>query len=58
MIAGPASSAAARPVMTKMPAPMMQPTPKAVSEIGPEARRRRFSPAISSMSMLERLAGE
>ncbi len=47
-MAGPAYCAAARPVMTKMPAPMMAPTPSDVSEIGPSTRCRRCSPAISA----------
>src|SRR5882672_2173845 len=45
---GPASVAATRPVMTKMPAPMMAPTPNDVSPIGPRIRRSRFSPSISA----------
>src|SRR5215470_3980400 len=48
--AGPALSCAAIPVSTKMPVPMMQPTPKLVSSIGPSTRRSRFSPDISSSS--------
>src|SRR5262249_51400797 len=48
MIPGPASWAAARPVITKMPAPMMAPTPSDVSPMGPSARRNRFSPFISA----------
>ena len=31
-----------------MPAPMMQPTPNAVSETGPSTRCKRCSPAISA----------
>ena len=49
--AGPASWAAARPVITKMPAPMMQPTPSDVSATGPSTRCRRCSPAISASSI-------
>ena len=35
MTAGPACSAAALPVLTKMPAPMMQPMPRRIRLIGP-----------------------
>ena len=37
--------------MTKMPAPMMAPTPSEVRLIGPRMRRRRFSPAASACSV-------
>src|SRR5262249_10897389 len=47
MTAGPALLAAVSPVVTKMPAPMMAPTPSDVRAIGPRARRSRFSPSIS-----------
>src|ERR1700746_775220 len=47
-MAGPASTAATRPVMTKMPAPMMAPMPSEVSPTGPSTRRRRFSPRASA----------
>ena len=50
-MAGPASWAATRPVMTKMPAPMMAPMPSEVRAIGPRMRRRRFSPAASACSV-------
>src|SRR5690606_6456944 len=50
MIAGPASSAAARPVTTKIPAPIIAPTPSDVSETGPSTRFSRCSPAISAAS--------
>src|SRR4029453_9647608 len=45
---GPATLRAAAPVATKIPAPMIAPTPRLVSWIGPSTRRSRFSPAISS----------
>ena len=48
--AGPAMSCAASPVATKMPAPMIAPTPRLVSVTGPSTRRSRFSPFISSRS--------
>src|SRR5580658_2998802 len=51
MMPGPASCAATRPVIEKMPAPMIAPTPSDVSEIGPRTRRSRFSPAISASSV-------
>src|SRR5207245_1394698 len=47
---GPALSCAASPVSTKMPAPMMAPTPRAVRLTGPSTRRSRFSPSISASS--------
>ena len=47
-MAGPASLAATRPVMTKMPAPMMAPTPSEVRPTGPRTRRSRFSPSASA----------
>src|SRR6516164_416950 len=50
-IAGPASSAATWPVITKMPEPMMAPAPREVSPIGPRMRRRRFSPTISACNI-------
>src|SRR5436305_13149329 len=46
--AGPVLSWAAMPVSTKMPVPMMAPTPRAESWTGPRTRRSRFSPFISS----------
>src|SRR6187402_2968294 len=49
MIAGPAWSAAATPVMTKMPPPMTAPIPSAVSPQGPRVRRR-AGPWASSCS--------
>src|SRR4051812_13031536 len=48
--AGPDLSCAAIPVRTKMPVPMMHPTPRLVSATGPSTRRRRCSPFISSRS--------
>src|SRR5262245_8643909 len=51
MIAGPASMAATRPVMTKMPAPMIAPMPRDVSPTGPSTRRSRFSPSASARSV-------
>ena len=50
--AGPALSCAASPVRTKIPVPMIAPTPRLVRPTGPSTRRRRFSPFISSRSML------
>src|SRR6266850_7279123 len=50
--AGPVVSWAALPVRTKMPVPMMAPTPRLVSWTGPRTRRNRFSPFISSMRRL------
>src|SRR5438128_10765436 len=47
---GPALSCAASPVSTKMPAPMMAPTPREVSATGPRTRRSRCSPASSASS--------
>src|SRR5438093_8548657 len=47
MSPGPALSWAASPVSTKMPAPMMAPTPRAVRLTGPSTRRSRCSPSIS-----------
>src|SRR4051794_5459759 len=47
-MAGPASAAATRPVITKMPAPMMAPMPSEVRPTGPSTRRRRFSPSASA----------
>src|SRR5262249_24225034 len=44
MIAGPAYCAAADPVKTKMPAPMIAPIPKVTRLIGPSARFRLCSP--------------
>src|SRR6185369_7131247 len=52
---GPATLWAAAPVATKIPAPMIAPTPSAESCTGPRTRRRRFSPAISSRSSLSGL---
>src|SRR6266581_239390 len=49
--AGPVLSWAATPVRTKMPVPMMAPTPRLVSAAGPSTRRSRCSPAISFMSV-------
>src|SRR6201988_3568026 len=43
-IAGPANCAAACPVITKIPAPMMPPIPKVTRLIGPRARFRQCSP--------------
>src|SRR5262245_9610351 len=51
MMAAPASSRAARPVITKMPAPMTAPTPSAVSATGPSTRRSRRSSSISARSV-------
>src|SRR5262249_61262964 len=51
MMAGPASWAATRPVITKIPEPMMAPLPSEVSEIGPRTRRRRLSPSASARSV-------
>src|SRR5262245_56689611 len=51
MTAGPALVAAVSPVVTKMPAPIIAPTPREVSAIGPRTRRRRFSPSISGSSV-------
>ncbi len=39
-IAGPACCAAASPVSTKMPVPMIPPIPKAISDGMPRARNR------------------
>ena len=39
-----------RPVRTKMPVPIIAPTPRLVSVTGPRTRRSRFSPFISSSS--------
>ena len=44
IMAGPAFSAAATPVNTKMPVPMMAPTPSAVRPTGPSTRLRRLLP--------------
>src|ERR1700692_1992757 len=44
MIDGPAYSAAADPVITKMPAPMMAPIPSVTRFTGPRARFRLCSP--------------
>src|SRR5579872_5218483 len=49
--AGPVRSCAATPVSTKMPVPMMAPTPKLESWTGPRMRRSRFSLRSSSSSM-------
>src|SRR5712692_7719762 len=51
MTAGPASAAAVRPVITKIPAPMIAPMPRDVRLMGPRIRRRRFSPSISACSV-------
>src|SRR4029453_2030649 len=48
MRAGPVVCRAMAPVVTKMPAPMTAPTPRAVSWTGPRTRRSRFSPFSSS----------
>ena len=40
--AGPVRSCAATPVRTKMPVPMIAPTPRLESCTGPSTRRRRF----------------
>src|SRR5690242_10152817 len=48
MMAGPASSAATWPVITKMPAPMIAPMPSEVRPIGPSTRRSRPSSATIS----------
>ena len=45
--AGPASSAATRPVITNIPAPMIAPTPRDISDTGPSTRCNRFSACIS-----------
>src|SRR5262245_53224877 len=55
MMAGPASMEATRPVMTKMPAPMMAPMPSEVRPTGPSTRRRRFSPSASASNVLRLL---
>src|SRR5262245_28464184 len=47
MSAGPAVTTPF-PMRTKMPVPMMAPTPRAVSWIGPSTRLSRFSPLASS----------
>src|SRR5229473_7756894 len=44
MMAGPAYSAAAEPVSTKMPAPMTAPIPRVIRFTGPSARFRQCSP--------------
>ena len=44
-MAGPACCAAARPVSTNMPVPMMPPMPKAMSEGMPSARFKPLSDA-------------
>lgn len=46
--AGPVLSCAVNPTRTKIPVPMIAPTPRLVRVIGPRTRRRRFSPFISS----------
>src|SRR5579862_8794774 len=51
MRAGPVRSCAATPVSTKMPVPMIAPTPKAESWTGPRMRRRRLSLRSSSSSI-------
>ena len=43
-MAGPAYKAAAAPVSTKMPVPMMAPIPSVIRLIGPSARLRQCSP--------------
>src|SRR6185436_10543177 len=53
--AGPVLSWAATPVSTKMPVPMMAPTPRLVSWTGPRTRRSRFSLFISSSRRLSGL---
>ena len=56
-MAGPACCAAARPVSTKMPVPMMPPMPKAISDGMPRARTRRL---VGSLLVVvrDRLGGE
>src|SRR5215471_10754443 len=44
MMAGPAYKAAAEPVSTKIPAPIMAPMPRVTRLIGPSARFSEFSP--------------
>ncbi len=56
--AGPVLSCAATPVRTKIPVPMMAPTPRLVSDTGPRTRRSRCSPAISSRSILRGLVAK
>src|SRR5437763_1549151 len=48
---GPASLDATSPVITKIPAPMIAPTPSDVSPTGPSTRRSRFSPFASASSI-------
>ncbi len=50
--AGPALSCAATPVRTKIPVPMIAPTPRLVRPTGPSTRFSRPFPSISSRSML------
>src|SRR5580698_2188254 len=50
-IAGPAYFAAADPVRTKMPAPMMAPIPRVIRFTGPSARLRLCSP-VSDASFI------
>src|SRR6185503_62186 len=55
MRAGPVVCRAMAPVVTKMPAPMTAPTPRAVSWTGPRTRRSRSSPFSSSSRRLRGL---
>src|SRR6266403_6342891 len=56
MIAGPAYRAAADPVSTKIPAPMMAPIPSVTRLIGPNARLRLCSP-VSAASLIKLSSG-
>src|SRR5262245_35633497 len=55
-IAGPAWSAVAVPVSTKMPVPIIAPIPRVIRLVGPSARRRLCSP-VSWASSRMRLSG-
>src|SRR5450432_886070 len=52
MIAGPACSAVAVPVMTKIPVPMMAPMPSVIRLVGPRTRRRLCSPVSWASSRI------
>ena len=51
-MAGPALAAAACPVRTKMPVPMMAPTPSMMSCVGPEDPLRPPSPCPSCSALI------
>ena len=56
-MAGPACCAAASPVSTKMPVPMMPPMPNAISDGMPSARTSRLSRRLL-LIVRDRLGGE